>query len=136
MDNGTVDLGIKLPSSGNYTISCTRMDTAFLLLDRKENIVHDLQMGEYHFDGKAGMESSRFALVRRQDAPTSVENATNPTIIETTENGLYINAPTDVQIYSVTGVLMAEGQFNGFVPLSTGVYLVNANGTTTKHVIQ
>jgi hypothetical protein len=41
-----------------------------------------------------------------------------------------------VQIYSVSGVLVAEGQFTGFVPLAAGVYLVNANGTTSKHVIQ
>lgn len=136
MDEGTIDLGVKLPSAGDYTISCTRMDTAFLLLDRQENIVYDLQIGEYHFNGKAGVDSSRFALVRRQPAPTSVENVTSPTIIETTANGLYITSQTDVQIYSVSGVLMAEGQFNGFVPLVSGVYMVNANGTTTKHIIK
>jgi hypothetical protein len=136
MGEGTIDLGVKLPSGGDYTISCTRMDTAFLLLDRQENIVHDLQTGEYHFNGKAGITSSRFALVRRHDAPTSVDNVTSPAIIETAENGLYITSPTYVQIYSVSGVLMAEGQFNGFVPLGAGVYMVNANGTTTKYIIK
>jgi hypothetical protein len=135
MGKGTINLGVKLPAGGHYTISCARMDTAFFLLDREENYAHDLQLGEYQFEGKTGVNSSRFALVRRYNAPTGVEDIVDATI-ETTKNGLYINGQTNVQIYSVSGVLVAEGQFTGFVPLAAGVYLVNANGTTSKHVIQ
>ena len=135
MGEGTIDLGVKIPAGGLYTISCARMDTAFLLLDREENLVHDLQLGEYQFNSGAGSFDSRFALVR-QYTPTDVENVENNATIETTKEGLYINGDTHVQIYSVTGVIVAEGQLNGFVPLAAGVYLVNANGTTTKHVIQ
>lgn len=135
MGEGTIDLGVTIPAGGLYTISCARMDTAFLLLDREENLVHDLQLGEYQFNSGAGSFDSRFALVR-QYTPTDVENVENNATIETTNNGLYINGDTHVQIYSVAGVIVAEGQLNGFVPLAAGVYLVNANGTTTKHVIQ
>ena len=135
MGEGTINLGVKLPAGGLYTISCARMDTTFFLLDREENYAHDLQLGEYQFEGKTGINSSRFALVRRYNAPTGVEDIVDASI-ETTKNGLYINGQTNVQIYSVSGVLVAEGQFTGFVPLAAGVYLVNANGTTSKHVIQ
>ena len=135
MGEGTIDLGVTIPAGGLYTISCARMDTAFLLLDREENLVHDLQLGEYQFNSGAGSFDSRFALVR-QYTPTDVENVENNATIETTKEGLYINGDTHVQIYSVAGVIVAEGQLNGFVPLAAGVYLVNANGTTTKHVIQ
>ena len=135
MGEGTIDLGVTIPAGGLYTISCARMDTAFLLLDREENLVHDLQLGEYQFNSGAGSFDSRFALVR-QYTPTDVENVENNATIETTKEGLYINGDTHVQIYSVAGVIVAEGQLNGFVPLAAGVYLVNANGTTTKHVIK
>lgn len=136
ISDGTINLGVKLPATGQYTLSCTRMDMPFYLLDREENIVHDLQSSEYQFTASAGIDASRFALVQRHDAPTDVEDVVSSYSIETTYNGLYINGHADVQIYSLTGVLVEEGLLSGFVPLTSGVYLVVTNGHTTKHIIR
>ena len=136
ISDGTINLGVKLPATGQYTLSCTRMDMPFYLLDREENIVHDLQSSEYQFTASAGTDASRFALVQRHDAPTDVEDVVSSYSIETTYNGLYINGHADVQIYSLTGVLVEEGLLSGFVPLTSGVYLVVTNGHTTKHIIR
>ena len=136
MGNGTINLGIKLPKSGNYFFSCTRMDTTLYLLDKEERITHDFATGDYHFNAKAGTNSSRFALIRtRQDISTGMDNITNLSI-EVCEGGIYVHGEAFVQIYNMTGVLMMEGNMSGHVALPTGVYMILNNGVTTKYVIR
>jgi hypothetical protein len=136
MDNGTVQLGIQLPKAGTYSISAARMDTTFYLFDRQENITHDFQQGDYYFDAKSGLDEQRFELVRSpKHVTTDLENTTNTTITPTSE-GLVIDGNGYIQIYSMTGVLMAEGQLSGLVQLPHGVYVVVCNGMATKHTVQ
>ena len=137
MDNGTVLLGIKLPKSGNYRISAERMDTTFYLYDKQENIIHDFQNGDYYFDAKSGLNDQRFELVRTpRHMPTDVEDLTHNTTITPSAEGLIIDGDGYIQIYSMSGVIMAEGQLSGLVQLPAGVYLVVSNGTATKHTVQ
>ena len=136
MQTGTIELGLRIPASGMYTISATRMDTAFYLLDRQMNIMHDLNMGAYTFSTGAGMQSDRFALVRQYNAPTEVENSVEKAQIEVTANGLYIHGTADIQVYNAAGIMVADGTYSGALPLPTGVYMVVANGNATKYVVR
>ena len=137
MDNGTVLLGIKLPKSGNYRISAERMDTTFYLYDKQENIIHDFQNGDYYFDAKSGLNDQRFELVRTPHyVATDVEDLTHNTTITPSAEGLIIDGDGYIQIYSMSGVIMAEGQLSGLVQLPAGVYLVVSNGTASKHTVQ
>jgi hypothetical protein len=137
MDNGTVQLGIKLPKSGNYRISAERMDTTFYLYDKQENIIHDFQNGDYYFDAKSGLNDQRFELVcTPRYVPTDVEDLTHKTTITPSAKGLIIDGDGYIQIYSMTGVIMAEGQLSGLVQLPAGVYLVVSNGIASKHTVQ
>ena len=136
MGNGTIDLGIKLPKSGSYFFSCTRMDTTFYLLDRENNITHDFAHGDYYFNAKAGTNRSRFALIRsRQNVTTDLENINGATI-ETSKDGLYVHGEAYLQVYNVAGALIMQGNMSGHVALTAGVYMVVNNGVTTKHVIK
>jgi hypothetical protein len=136
MDNGTVQLGIQLPKSGTYSISAARMDTTFYLFDKQENITHDFQQGDYYFDAKSGLNDQRFELVRTpKRVPTAIEDI-NTTTITPTADGLIVEGNDYIQIYSMTGVMMAEGQLSGLVQLPNGVYVVVCNGNATKHTVQ
>ena len=136
MDNGTVQLGIQLPKSGTYSISAARMDTTFYLFDKQENITHDFQQGDYYFDAKSGLNDQRFELVRTpKRVPTAIEDI-NTTTITPTADGLIVEGNDYIQIYSMTGVMIAEGQLSGLVQLPNGVYVVVCNGNATKHTVQ
>lgn len=136
MQTGTIELGLRIPASGMYTIDATRMDTAFYLLDRQMNIMHDFNMGAYTFSTGAGMQSDRFALVRQYNAPTEVENSVEKAQIEVTANGLYIHGTADIQVYNAAGIMVADGTYSGALPLPTGVYMVVANGNATKYMVR
>ncbi len=136
MHTGTVELGLRLPASGVYTIDAPRMDTLFYLLDRENNTLHDFSNGAYTFSSGAGSQTGRFALVRGYNVPTSVEaESADQARIETTADGLYIHGTADIQVYNVAGVIVAEGTYSGSLPLPAGVYLVVSGDTATKCVI-
>ena len=136
MQTGTIELGLRIPASGMYTIDATRMDTAFYLLDRQMNIMHDFGMGAYTFSTGTGMQSNRFALVRQYNAPTDVENSVEKAQIEVTANGLYIHGTADIQVYNAAGIIVADGTYSGAMSLPAGVYMVVANGNATKYVVR
>ena len=136
MQTGTIELGLRIPASGMYTIDATRMDTAFYLLDRQMNIMHDFGMGAYTFSTGAGMQSNRFALVRQYNAPTDMENSVEKAQIEVTANGLYIHGTADIQVYNAAGIIVADGTYSGAMSLPAGVYMVVANGNATKYVVR
>lgn len=136
MQTSIVELGVRIPASGTYTIDATRMDTTFYLLDRKMNITHDFSTGAYTFSSDAGIQSNRFALVRQYEVPTDTENLTDDIKIDVTNNGLFIHGTADIQVYNMSGIIVAEGEHTGALPLPTGVYMVLANGNTTKCVIR
>ena len=135
IDNGIINLGMKLPAAGLYTLRATRMDKNLFLLDREMNVLHSFADGDYTFSASAGTVSTRFALVEHYDAPTAVENIADSQI-EQTPNGLYIHGSADIQIYSMTGVELYNGTYSGAITLPTGVYTLVCNGKPAKVVIQ
>lgn len=136
MESGVVELGVRIPASGVYTIDASRMDTLFYLLDREQNIMHDFSNGTYMFSSGAGVQSNRFALVRQYNAPTAVEENTENVKIDVTADGLYIHGTADIQVYNMAGVCVADGSYSGAVALPAGVYMVVAGGQTTKCVVR
>ncbi len=135
IQTGVVELGLRLPASGSYTIDAPRMDTLFYLLDREYNTLHDFSNGAYTFSSGAGSQTGRFALVRGYNAPTSVDESADDARIEVTADGLYIHGTADLQVYNVAGVIVADGTYSGSLPLPAGVYLVVSGDKVTKCVI-
>ena len=135
IDNGVVNLGMKLPTSGLYTLRATRMDKNLFLLDREMNVLHSFNDGDYTFSASAGTIPARFALVEHYDAPTAVEQISDSNI-EQTPDGLYIHGTADIQIYSMTGIELYSGTYSGAIDLPTGVYTLVCNGKPAKVVIQ
>ena len=136
MESGVVELGVRIPASGVYTIDASRMDTLFYLLDREQNIMHDFSNGAYMFSSGAGVQSNRFALVRQYNAPTDVEENAENVKIDVTADGLYIHGTADIQVYNMAGVIVADGTYSGAVALPAGVYMVVQGGNTTKCVVR
>ena len=136
MANGVVKLGVKLPAAGQYTIAANRMDTEMYLVDHLLNIVHDFEMGDYEFNAAAGTNSTRFELVNKHQAPTGIDNVNGQYMIEMTQDGIYVHGTTHVQVYNTAGQTIVNGEVSGAVALTPGVYMVVANGNTTKHIIK
>ncbi len=136
MQTGIVELGVRIPASGMYTIDAPRMDTTMYLLDRKMNIMHDFSTGAYMFSAGAGMQNNRFALVRQYNAPTDAEETIENTQVDVTAEGLYIHGTADIQVYNMAGVCVADGTYSGAVTLPAGVYMVVSGGNTTKCVVR
>lgn len=135
MGTGTIELGVRLPKAGMYTISTARMDTAFYLLDRDQDRLHDFADGDYIFSAGAGMHTSRFALVRSR-IPQDIDNATKDVRVEPAENGLYIQGNKPITIYNAAGMLVASGIENGLLPLPAGVYMVVAGSNAEKYIVK
>lgn len=135
MGTGTIELGVRLPKADMYTIEATRMDTAFYLLDREQDRLHDFTDGDYIFSAGAGMHTNRFALVRSR-APQGIDNTADGVHIEPTENGLYIQGDKPVEVYNAAGMMVANGRQNGLLPLPAGVYMVVADSNTIKCVVK
>lgn len=136
MQTGIVELGVRIPASGMYTIDAPRMDTTMYLLDRKMNIMHDFSTGAYMFSAGAGMQNNRFALVRQYNAPTDAEETIENTQVDVSAEGLYIHGTADIQVYNMAGVCVADGTYSGAVTLPAGVYMVVSGGNTTKCVVR
>ena len=63
---------------------------------------------------------------------TGIENVVSKTTVNVVEGG--INATAFVQVYAIDGRLVADG--DGFIALSKGIYLVDANGVNNKVVVK
>ena len=136
IDNGTVKLGVQLPSAGTYSIGVSRMDTALYLWDKQEDYYHDLSTGDYYFTGKSGDNSDRFELVTRQQAPTAVENIGNQDVFTLTKDGIILHEDAELQVYNTAGQTLVEGTQTGNIALPAGVYMLVINGQTYKHIIR
>ncbi len=153
--NPIVDLGVKLPSSGNYTLNATSItitNESVYLEDRMLNIFQDLNVEpNYSFTSVAGNIGDRFALHFNmsitgigRDAMhgvstqvyTSNGNTLNIILSENTENG-------KVDVMDMAGRIV--GSFNLStnrtsvnMNVSTGVYLVRVeteNGMDTHRIL-
>lgn len=153
INNPVVDLGVKLPTSGNYTLnanSITMVGETIHLEDRLFNIFQNLNVEpNYAFTSAAGNIGDRFVLhfgmaaVGIEDGEhassrvyTSNGNQLNIILSENTENG-------NVQVLDMAGRVVYTTSLNASrntinLNTSTGVYLVRvetAKGTDTHRIL-
>ena len=72
-NEAVVALNLYAPAEGEYTISTDLQENAIVYLMQEGTIVWNLSMGEYPITLKQGDNAGYSLLVRRADAPTSVE---------------------------------------------------------------
>lgn len=123
----SVKLGFTAVSSGEFTIGAAQLmeSKSAMLEDLKTGIITDLSKESYTFGYKAGDAPERFVL------HFNLELAGN-TAIYTSGEYIHINSASDadgtVQVYDLTGRLMAETQLTGnatsMLSPGTGVWLV------------
>jgi hypothetical protein len=67
-DNDKVQIGVRIPSLGNYTIAIAATDGLFVegqniyLEDKELNVIHDLKSAPYNFSSEVGTFNNRFEL--------------------------------------------------------------------------
>lgn len=135
---GSVQLGYKAKTAGDYTISALRMDQPVLLRDNVMNITHDLSNGDYTFTTEAGTFDNRFMLLL--DGTTGIADIANGTGVNImpTANGLNLNGVDGktVSVYSLSGALVAKRAESGFLNLANGVYVVEVGKMKAKVMVK
>lgn len=113
--DGTVQLGLYIPSDGLYSLSVKRNRNAgqIYLKDLQNDTVTDITDSEYNFSAKAGTLDNRFLLMMAD--VTGVREVTKATVNS--------NAS---EIYDLSGRKMHDGAVRG------GIYIVRENGKTRK----
>lgn len=136
---GEVQLGYVATADGELTIRAMRMDQPVMLRDTKLQITHDLSMGDYTFMTTAGTHDDRFLLVQNGDV-TGIGQLRKQTGVSVTaeEGGLYFMGITDqtVNIYSLSGTLLASNVTGGMISLPKAAYIVKVGSITTKVLVR
>lgn len=136
---GEVRLGYVAAAKGELTIKARRMDQPVMLRDTELQITHDLSVGDYTFSTDAGTFNSRFVLVTDNSA-TSVGQLRRQTGVSVmAEEGgisfLGIDGQA-VDVYSLSGTLLAGSIGNGMVALPKAAYIVKVGSVTTKVIVR
>lgn len=135
---GSVQLGYRAKTAGDYTISALRMDQPVLLRDNVMNITHDLSNADYTFSTDAGTFDNRFMLLI--DGTTGIADIANGTGVNVmpTANGLNLNGVDGktVNVYSISGALTATRSESGFLNLAKGVYIVEVGKMRAKVMVK
>ena len=136
---GDLRIGYSAKTAGTFSISAPRMDLPMMLVDTKTGLTFDLSNGSYEFTTAAGTFNQRF-LLRPSDEATAIRELTRQTgvAIGTQDGGLSIGGADgkSISIYSTSGAQMAQHSGNGFVALSSGVYVVKVDGKTVKVLVK
>lgn len=134
-ETGDIRLGYTAKKAGTLSISAPRMDMPMLLVDTKLGISFDLSVGTYDFETAAGTFNDRFQLRMGGDA-TAIKTMKEKTGVcfGTQDGGIAIGGAEGktVSIYTTGGAVAAQHSGNGFVALTSGIYVVNVDGETAK----
>lgn len=134
-ETGDIRLGYTAKKAGTLSISAPRMDMPMLLVDTKLGISFDLSVGTYDFETAAGTFNDRFQLRMGGDA-TAIRTMKEKTGVcfGTQDGGIAIGGAEGktVSIYTTGGAVAAQHSGNGFVALTSGIYVVNVDGVTAK----
>jgi len=113
--DGTVRLGLYIPSDGVYTLRVSRSRDAgeIYLKDNQTGQVTDITTNEYSFSAESGVLENRFVLVAGiltgiSEMPTASDSA------------------ADSVVYDLSGRKVEQGSVRG------GVYIIRKNGKTMK----
>jgi PQQ-dependent dehydrogenase (s-GDH family) len=102
-NNDIVPLGLKINTSGNYSVSLDSFDGLFdsqdvFLKDNSNGILHDLKQAPYYFSAISGEYNSRFEIVYKQ-------------LLKNNEN---LDSAESVLVYSANDLITVKSQ-NSFI---------------------
>lgn len=136
---GSVQLGYVATKAGEFTISAQRMDQPVILHDNLMNVSFDLSNGDYNFTSEAGTFDNRFMLL--VDAGTTgiadIANGTGVNIMPV-DGGLNITGIGNnaVNVYSLSGVLLATRSESGLLSLPKATYVVEVGKMKAKVAVR
>lgn len=132
-ENGIIDIAVKAPKDGVYTISASRIDCPAKLRDLEAGTEVDLAEGGYTFASEAMTYTKRFQLILA-DVVTSVKTIEDAKAAVSVEAGaISINdANAEVKVYAVGGAMVASQKGAGKINVPAGTYVVKVNGQSVK----
>lgn len=136
---GSVRLGYTASKGGTYTISAMRMDQPVLLRDNVMNVTYDLSNGDYQFTSEAGTFDDRFMIMIDGSATGVADIARESGVnILPMQGGMNITG-TDgqtVNVYALSGAIVATRTSDGFLSLTKGVYVVEVGQMKAKVAVK
>ena len=110
-DEDTIPLGLKMVTTGTYSVSIESFDGLFesqdiFLKDNTLNTIHDLKQSAYTFSSSEGIFENRFEIVFK-NSTLSNEDFINSgdLIVYTSNNSITIDAPESIKQVTVFDVL-------------------------------
>ena len=136
MGTDDIKLGYIAPKAGTYTLSVPRHDAEIEIYDNDTHQTVDFTFGDYQFTSKAGTYNDRFVIHKTSGGVTAVENGfrLDGMTVTAFDGGIDIEGQFKgkVQIYSESGMLMAEPKQSGRVQLDGGVYIIKVGDRSIK----
>ena len=136
MGTDDIKLGYMAPKGGTYTLSVPRHDAEIEIYDNETRQTVDFTFGDYQFTTKAGTFNDRFVIHKTSGGVTAVENGfrLDGMTVTAFDGGIEIEGQFKgkVQIYSESGMLMAEPKQSGRVQLDGGVYIIKIGDRSIK----
>ena len=136
MGSDEIKLGYTAPKAGTYTLSVTRHDAEVEIYDNVAKSKVDFTFGDYSFQSQAGTFNDRFVVYKTSGGVTKVDNGfrLDGMTVKTIDGGIVIegNLNGKVQVYSESGMLLAEPRQAGRVDLGDGVYIIKVGDKSIK----
>ena len=136
MGTDEIKLGYTAPKAGIYTLSVTRHDSEVEIYDNVAKSKVDFTFGDYSFQSQAGTFNDRFVVYKTSGGVTKVDNGfrLDGMTVKTIDGGIVIegNLNGKVQVYSESGMLLAEPVKAGRVELGDGVYIIKVGDKSIK----
>ena len=137
---GEVKIAYQAKKAGSYKIGVTRMDRDVVLYDNETKAVFDFSTGDYSFDTEAGTFENRFILKIANSSSTGLADIKKETGVSAMgcDEGIYINnvGTAQVDVYSMSGVLLATHVGDGLVRLPKSTYIIKVNNLSTKVLVK
>lgn len=136
---GSVRLGYTASKGGTYTVSAMRMDQPVLLRDNVMNVTYDLSNGDYQFTSEAGTFDDRFMIMIDGSATGVADIARESGVnILPMQGGMNITGTEGqtVNVYALSGAIVATRTSDGFLSLTKGVYVVEVGQMKAKVAVK
>lgn len=141
-NDGIVNLGVYIPNSNDeYIISASRIDGNAILVDKENDIEHDLSNSGYKFTSMSeGLCEGRFALKLKSDITSGITGiCADDVLVETVADGIIVKGAENVIVYNTEGIqLYSNTSVNGevHIELAKGIYVAVANGKSYKVAVK
>lgn len=130
---GIIDLAVKAPKDGYYTISAPRLDCDAKLRDLETGDEVDLAEKGYTFSAEAMTYTKRFQLILANSTSSITAPEEAAAAINVEDGAIRVNdANANVKVYSTDGTLIASENGVGNINVPAGVYVVTVNGQSVK----